>query len=231
MSIYVLGIIFVLYKCNFWDASLIKDSIAWFVVVGLIMLMTANKALDNPKHFRKVIWENVKFTIYLEFIINLYVFSLPMELVLSFVIILFSILSLVGSRVPKSEGVVKFLNGTLALLGFGLLGWVIYKVASDYNNFATLENLRDFLYPVLLGLAYIPFLYLYALFMYYQYYYKVRISYGFQKDEEVIRYAKLKIFRTARFNMSKLRCIDKNLNIFLVESKAELDHKLKEICS
>jgi hypothetical protein len=213
---------------DLWNVALIKDFILWFLGVGIVSFFKVNNAIGNPQHFKDIVLNNVKLTIYVEFVINLYVFSLPIELLLSLLLILFGLITVVGERDKKNTSVVNFSKRILNVISFVVSVYVIAQIVGDFSHFTTLDNLRSFLFPVVMTLALLPFLYGLAVWMHYQNYF-VRLGFAFKNDSELLRYAKRRIFQKALFSQNKLRQIDKGLSIFRIASREELDEALKLI--
>ena len=89
---YSLIIIYILYSFQYWDYSMTKDSIFWFLLSGLVILFNLNKAEQNKDYFLDIIKDNIKFTLLLEFIANIYNFSLLVELFFIPLMVLFSVI-------------------------------------------------------------------------------------------------------------------------------------------
>jgi hypothetical protein len=182
MIAYIALCLFLLYKIHFWDSSLLKDSVVWIVGVGLIMLMNIHKSLQDEYHFRESIKENIKLTIIVEFIINLYVFSLPVELILLPVVTFLFLMQLISQRDKKFEIVTKFTSAVLSIIGWILIIYVSCKLCKDFKGFTTIYNLKSFLYPLLLTAVYLPFLYMIALFMLYEtFFFRKKIAFSKKK--------------------------------------------------
>ena len=89
MVLYVFGIVLILYKLTFWKGDLMKDTVFWFLSVASIMFFNINK-VESKQYFKNHIYETIKWTIILEFVMNFYTFTLPTELFLLPFIILVS---------------------------------------------------------------------------------------------------------------------------------------------
>ena len=96
----------------------------------------------------------------------------------------------------------KFLNYILVATGFFLILHAVYKVVTDFENFATMQNFESFYIPILLSILFIPFVYITALFAAYETFF-TRLSF-FVPEKTVLRYAKLKTILSLRFNLWKL---------------------------
>src|SRR6266487_2639991 len=75
MLAYISLVVFAAYKVHFWDISLLKDTIIWTLGTAFIMFVNSDKVNTESKYFKKVLLDNVKLIVLLEFIINLYVFN------------------------------------------------------------------------------------------------------------------------------------------------------------
>lgn len=81
MTLYIIGIVTLLNRVNFWDLQLLKDTIIWYFGVAIVMFVNTNEVYQDENYFKKIIIDNIKLVLVLEFIINLYTFSLPVELI------------------------------------------------------------------------------------------------------------------------------------------------------
>jgi hypothetical protein len=227
MISYVTITIFALHKVHFWDASLFKDSIVWLIGVGFIMLMNAHKSLSDEYHFKESIKENIKLTIIVEFLINLYVFNLPVELILLPGITFLVLMQLVSERDKKYEIVTKFTSTTLSIIGWGMILFVSYKLYKDFKGFTTMSNLKSFLLPVFLTITYMPFVYFISLFMLYETFF-VRINMAYRHNKALGRYAKFRVVLAGGLSLSKARMLSKELHIFAINTRRELDEAFAE---
>lgn len=207
MIAYIVYIILILSKINFWDFSALKDTIIWFFGTALVTFFALNKALQNDDYFKQVVLDNVKFAVVLEFIVNIYTFSLPIEIIIVPVIIFLAIMSSFLENKPKEKQVKSFVDSILGIIGLFLLSFTIREVVVDFHNFVSLKNLRDFLLPPVLSIMLIPYLYFTALFMQYEHFF---LLIGFaNKDNNFSWKIKKTVFRTCHLNLTKLKRITK----------------------
>lgn len=226
MAVYVAINVFLLYKVHFWDKGLIKDTIVWFVGAGLVMLFNTHSALKNPLHIKEIIKENIKLIIVLEFVINLYIFSLPIELILVPMTTFLVLLQLVSKMDKKHTSVTKIVSFILGIIGLIIIGYTCYKSITDFNNFASFQNLQSFLFPILLTAIYIPFLYAIIVFMFYEEFFVV-INSAFRHRKLLAKHAKREIWNKAGFSLSKVRLLRNNLKVFSINTKKELNEAIE----
>ena len=79
-------------KIHFWNISATKDTILWTLGSAFGMYFSLNKVAQDENYFNNVILDNLKIVLLLEFVVNLYSFSLPVELIVipivSFIVLL-----------------------------------------------------------------------------------------------------------------------------------------------
>ena len=166
--IYTLGCIWILYYLTFWDVSLIKDSVLWFVVVGVLMLFGLKTYEDQSGYFRNVITSNIRLMVVVEFIINLEAFSLAAELILLPVFTVFVLLQTYSEYNDEYKTVNKLMDSILAVSGLILMILTIYNMSGHYRDFLVIATLKSFTFPIIMTLLYLPFVFFAALYMVYE---------------------------------------------------------------
>jgi|SRR5690554_14467 len=229
LVIYVALVVYGLFKIGLWDKSLIKDSIYWTLGVGLVIMMSFDKALKEEHYFKNLVKENFKVLLIIEFIVGLYVFGIITEFILMPFVILFSMLLGYTEIYKEHEQVRKLINGLFGILGTVYLIYSGYHIYSDFNGFATTGNLKIFLFPILMSISFLPFAYSYALLVHYESLF-VRLGF-FLKDKKLRRFAKWRILLSVNFSILRLKrmtpgmlfidCTTKN------DIKEEIRNKLK----
>lgn len=221
MSIYV-GLILLLYfYLHLWDLTMVKETIYWFFGTALVLSFNVNNANDDEDYYKKILLNNVKFILILEFIINLYVFSFWFEMILIPSIIIFATMSAVAETQKKFVLVKKVLDFILAVYGIGLVVFAIIHITSDYSYLFTSINFVNFLLPPLLTIAFLPFIYFFALYISYESLF-VRLDIFIKEDKLLARFAKLKLFQLCFFRLKKLQKIKKeNFTDFLYVKEKE----------
>lgn len=220
MLLYVSLIIYLFHKIGLWDASMIKDAILWFFGVAFIMVINSNKAREEKHYFQKVLLDNLKLVVLLEFIINLYVFNLVIEIII--IPILFIIAMLLAYAESKKEYgfVKKVLNYILGIIGICFIMFALSNIFIDFRSLANLDNLRSFLLPPVLILTFLPFIYLFVLFAMYEIFF-LRIDI-FNENKTVNRYAKRKIFALCHLNLRRLNKLSKEVGIMKINNKNDV---------
>ena len=225
---YVLLILYGFTYINLWDFSLFKDSIYWTFGVGFIIMMNSDKAIKNDYYFKNMLINNLKLILILEFLVNLYVFNLIAELILMPIVIFMTMIQSYSEVYNEYSKVKKLMNNIFTFLGIGYFIFAIYKIVIDFKEFASTDNLRAFLFPIVMTIIFIPFAYLYALLMHYQSFF-VRLKFTIKNDKQLIKYAKRKTFRMCNFSLSKLKKLSREMIFFNVKNKSDLQLEINKI--
>ena len=220
MTFYVLGIIYFLVKIGFWNVNFIKDSIFWYFGVAIVMLMNSNKANENENYFRDIIFDNLKLILILEFIINFYTFPIIIELFFVPFVIIVGILYTFSDFRPQYLAVKKILINILSLIGIILIIHAVYNIVKDISVIGNFETLKSFVYPIIMTLLLLPFIYMFALVMSYELLFTRLEIFNTQYDH--LPYAKKKIFLHFKFNLKKLNKFSRSGNIVKIKNKEDV---------
>ncbi|MFA5031684.1 MAG: P-loop NTPase fold protein [bacterium] len=204
MLVYIGFIFAILSKIGIWNISLTKDTVFWVLGSAFVLLINVNRAMEDEHHFKKIILDNLKLILIIEFIVNLYTFNFWIELIL--IPVLFMLVA--GSAFTKIKKEKKVIDSILSAFGILLIVFTLVKIFENYQAFASLENLRAFTLPLLLTFAYLPFLYFFALFMSYESLF-AHLDFFLKKDLKLAKFAKQKVFTLCHVNLGKLNRFSK----------------------
>jgi hypothetical protein len=194
----------------------------WIFGSAIVLLMNTNKATQDDNHFKKILNDNLKLIIVLEFVVVLYAFNFWIEMI--FVPVMFFIVAMGAVAEIKKEylQVKKIIDFVLSAIGIFLIIFAISQIVNDYQNFVSLNNLRSFVLPPLLSFAFIPFLYMFALIMAYETLF-VRLDIFLKNDTALARFAKIKFFKLCFLNLRKLNKFAKESSPDLLNLKGKND--------
>ena len=202
--VYSFLIIFTLYKVNFWDFTLLKDSIFWFIGSAVFVLFNLNKA-NSKAFFKNLFKDNLKLIIVLEFIAGVHEYEL-LNTTIIYVIIIFLALIQAYINTQKTESKLNdFINICLAIFGLSTIILSIIDIANDWQAFFNIDNLKVFLLPIILSICFIPCVYTIAFLMKLQDVFirlKLRI-----RDIKMLRYAKKRVIKKSKFSLDKVNNI------------------------
>lgn len=229
MTLYIIFIILFLFQLDLWRADQVKNTIIWFVSVALISFFNIDKIKDNSAYFKEAIKDNIKIIVIIEFLLSVYTFSLPVELIYIPLTATLGILIAVSSRQEKHKAVTAFLNNALLMIGLIIIGYTIYKLVTDFSEIYQEKTLYDFSVPILLSLLFLPFLYFLKTFMEYESVFS-RLP-NFIDDPLLMRHAKYKSILKFKFNTTLLKRWCDSLVIKKPKSNKEIDFSIDKIFS
>ncbi len=165
MTLYFCLIVYILKNFNFWDLAYLSITVIWFIAVAMSTFVNASHLTESGS-FKDLVWDNLKIVAIIEFIANLYVFDFWIEFIfiIPFSAILGGLLG-VASVNYKGQKIESCLNAIVGLLGAAFLGYAIYKIITDFQGFASLYNLKEFLLPLIFTISLLPFIYILALYI------------------------------------------------------------------
>lgn len=224
MLSYITSMLFILHGVGFWNMAHITTTILWIICVGFVMLFENSKANDES-FFKNSVKANLKVLVAFEFLINFYVFSLWIELLL--VPISGIIGGLMGIAAVKKEyaALQKSLSNFMAIIGTLLVGYALYTAINDYKNLITLHNLESFMLPILLTIMFLPFIYLWALYVNYETLF-IRLQF-FVNDKSLLPYLKKKTLLAFRLNLWLINKWAKHINTLRFEDRASVDQAIR----
>ena len=109
---------------------------------------------------RKAFLDNFKIVVVLEFIINVYAFSLIIELIIVPLGAIMVAMSVYAEYVERYSSVAKLANGLMAIFGITLISFTAYMIAKDSGNFFQPGILTDFALPIVLSILFLPFMFI-----------------------------------------------------------------------
>jgi hypothetical protein len=166
---YVSGLAFAGWLLSLWTIELMTDTVFWWVGTALVLLVNIDRAWKTERFFRRTALGVVGASAFAEFFINdLFVFSLPVELVLLPVLSMLVMMSVVADRQPEFQSVKRLMDTVVALVGLGLAGYVGFRVVTAWSELNKADVLRSLALPVWLMLGMLPFIYVISLYATYQ---------------------------------------------------------------
>lgn len=218
---YTLLAIDFLQRTQFWDESLIKDTVFWTLGTGFVLMFNSANTKEAG-HFKKVLFDVIKWTIILEFIANFYTFSLLTEIILLPILVFIGVIQAYSELYPKYKKVETIFKAINGLIGLSILSYATYKTFNQSEALLTIASLKSFLLPLLLTVIYLPFIYCLALYTQYESLF-VRLPFLIH-DVERRKAVKKQILLVANFDLGKLLKISGGIaKLILVDESRSLD--------
>ena len=81
-TVYIAAVVAAAYGAGLWDLDLLKDTIAWLLVPGMVLLFGFTKAYERGGYYGRTFIRVIGLTALIEFYVNLAAFPLWAELLL-----------------------------------------------------------------------------------------------------------------------------------------------------
>lgn len=201
---YSFMVILLLREIRIWSLSNLKETIYWFIFSGVIIAFTTIIDEKTEKPIRKRIRDLVTFTVILEFIVNTYVFMLPIELVFVPMIAIMTAVYTYESIKTQYKKVEQFLGILLAIIGIAMFTQASIQIYHNFDKFRRFDTLIDFVLPPILTISILPAIYLLMLYASYELLF-LRINLTFGNSNERRRYAKKLLIFHCGFRLGKVR--------------------------
>lgn len=165
--LYVLTITIVFCYLPIWENIYIKDIIICFFS-GLIYCMNAVSSEVDETYIKKILKDNLKFTMILEFFMSTFTFSIWIELAIIPVITIITVMNVIAERKEEYKSVHKLLDSVLAITGF----WIFYETIkigiNEYKQLNIINTLVSFIIPIAYLILIIPLEYALELYSKYE---------------------------------------------------------------
>lgn len=224
-GMYVFAVVSFLKVVGFWDTSLLKDTILW--VLGAFAIMFKLDKAKDRNHFTDLIKDSIKWVMIFEFLVAFYTFSFRTEMILIPVLVFTGMLQTVASFDPKHKQVEELLKKFASLVGFVIIGYVLFKTYHQYKDLLSIGQLKTFLLPIVLTLLFLPFVYGLAIYMVYESIF-TRLPFII-KDKKLRDKTKNIIIKIANIDITKLKNISHRIFLGEINSEADLPKKIIEM--
>ena len=201
--LYVLTITMVFCYLPIWENIYIKDIIIWFLFSGLIYCMNAVSSEADETYIKKILKDNLKFTMILEFFMSTFTFNIWIELAIIPVIKIITFMNVIAERKEEYKSVHKLLDSILAIAGF----WIFYETIkigiNEYKQLNIINTLVSFMIPIVYLILIIPLEYILELYSKYEVLF-LRMTFKEEKDKRIRLHHRTAIFRECNFSVRKI---------------------------
>lgn len=220
-----------LYEIGAWTPSLLKATFLWFFFSGSAVAVNSIGDVAISSGTRKLIRDNVKVIIAVEFFVGAYVYPIWAELLIVPVVTIIAVLDAFAQQYDKYEQVAKITSGTMVFVGLLILAGAGFRAINEYRTVASLEALREVLLAPALAIAFIPCVG--ALVVYAAYdQLLTRTKIGQDLDPGVKLYALRRFLLACGINIKKVRALLQNHPgaLMRISTKADVDSFVEDHC-
>lgn len=201
--LYVLTITMVFCYLPIWENIYIKDIIIWFLFSGLIYCMNAVSSEADETYIKKILKDNLKFTMILEFFMSTFTFNIWIELAIIPVITIITVMNVIAEKKEEYKSVHKLLDSILAIAGF----WIFYETIkigiNEYKQLNIINTLVSFMIPIVYLILIIPLEYILELYSKYEVLF-LRMTFKEEKDKRIRLHHRIAVLRECNFSVRKI---------------------------
>ena len=202
--LYVLIITMIFYRSSIWENIYIKDIIIWFLFSGLIYCMNAVSSEADEKYIQKVLKDNLKLIMILEFFMSTFTFNIWIELAIIPIITIFTVMNVIAERKAEYKNVHKLLDFVLAIAGF----WILYETIKvgiiEYKELNVINTLVSFMIPIVYLVLIIPLEYVLELYSKYELLF-LRMTFKEEKDKKTKIRHRVAVLFIVKYKCRKLQ--------------------------
>jgi hypothetical protein len=157
--LYVAAIVLLGAFVGVWTLPLLGVTALWCFGPAAVMFFNSNEATSDTNYFRKVLRGSLSAVLIVEFLANLYVFNLVVELILLPIVTMLVVTAYVAGTKDEFAPAKRLLDVLLIVFGLALLARAVIGLAFDFDSFAKLETLMRLVLPLALTSAFLPYAY------------------------------------------------------------------------
>lgn len=225
--VYLVLWVLLLAMVGLWEMSLLKETFVYIVTSTALVA----KSIDIPKNknlFINQVWDNIKITTIIAYIINLYSFPFWMEMLLLITISFFVMIQTFAKSKDaiRYEGIIKIANRIVNLCLWVYLIGFMHWLTENWHDVFSKTNFYCLLLPVVLGIIFIPYMYVIALYSSYELIF-TRIKVSAKNTGKDCHFRKKIIFKTCGLNLNKIIAFDKKFNQYGVVNNQDFERFVK----
>lgn len=208
LLLYVVGITLIFYQLPFWENAFIKDITLWFIFSGLVCCMNAVSKEANEEYIKKVLKDNLKLTLVLEFILSTFTFNIWIELLIIPITTIIIMVNVIAEHQEEYAKVHKLLDIILAVAGF----WILYETIKigihEYKELDALNTCISFMIPIVYSILIIPLEYIFELYSKYEKLF-IRMSLKEEKGRKIQRRHRWLVINVCNLSVHKVLLFQK----------------------
>lgn len=226
-ELWIVLVVFLLAEIGFWSVSDLKTTIQWALTFAFVTMFDIVRITEDNTYFRKTIRDSAGATAVIMFIAESYTFPLPVELLLVPLMTILVCMHALAQTDRRYDPANKLLTPLLGMAACGYIGYGLYQIATNSDQFFNLGTAHSFLLPIVLTMGYLPFVYLLNVHATYDRV-STRVHFVF-RDQALERYAIWRAFLSFRFDLDGLRRWKRNLHIRNATSKGDIRSVIREV--
>lgn len=212
-----------------WTPDLLKDTILWFLFAGVALAFSGITQSWEPIRWHKIIADQIAVIVLVEYLVNTYTFSLPLELLIVPALTTVAIFDAIARTDSRFASVAKMTGCLQGLLVIGVLAFAISQAVTHLDQLATWNSVRVVALAPLLSVLILPFVYGFTLVSAYEQLF-IRLRFAEEKERGLIRYIKWQLFKHLGTRHSAVGAFGREhaLDLSRVKSKEDVDRLFRQ---
>ncbi len=189
---------------SFWKWIYLKDILLWVIFAGVPLCYNATSRSIEQNYFSKMVIENLKFSVLVEYFLSSFTFSIFAELVLQLVLFFLIMMQAISKTKEEYKSVSKLLDWIIAILGIWIMSLTLKQAVNTYTEHGTVDYVVTFMIPIVLSVFYVPFAYLMAIYSSYETLF-VRMSFKEPDNKNAKQKHKQMVLKSCGLSLKKIR--------------------------
>jgi len=203
LMVYSGAIVYGLTYLPFWKWVYVKDIVIWVLFTGVACCYSAIQHGEEEHYFRKILTDNLKLTVLIEFFVGTFTFSFAKELILQPLLAFIVLLQVVSGTKEEWRLTKKFLDFSMAIISITILIFTVKAAMGSYADINPIDTIVSFCIPIVFSVLFIPCAYVLALVAKYELLY-MRMGFKEPKDWKVRWKRHWKVFFTCGLSYRKV---------------------------
>lgn len=228
MTFYISLILYLLSCIGLFNISLIIVAIFWFIIGAIPLFFKANAIEKKYKNFfRNNAIESIKLPTAFSFIINFYTFNIITELILIPALILVICLIAVSKTDEKYKPAEKLFSIILLIIAIYLILNFIYNLFINPTGFFNINNGITFIFPAILTITLLPYIYILALYIEYDtFYLRLKGLKGVFNDSKTCKYVFKIVFKKYNLDFFGLTAFLSEFRIYNIQNNEDIEKEI-----
>lgn len=201
-----------LHHLNIWRASNLKETVYWTIFTGFAAEVSITDLSKNKDYFISFLKDNIKLSVFIEYIVNAFSFSLAVELILVPMLLFLVLLKTVAELKEEHQPVKIITEILLAIFAICIISYSGYSLYNNFYKYATIYELISLLIPVLFTIFAVPFLYALAVFIEYDTLF-TRIDFFLGENHGLVQFTKSIALKSCGFNIKAIKYVQRGIAI------------------
>lgn len=221
-ALYATGEIFLLSYIGWWSVANLKTTILWIMTFAFVTMFEVATAKNRKAGLGKITAEILTVAMLVTFIAELYSFPLIVELVALPFVTIVVLMAQMAKNNPEHAPVAKLMGCLSVLIGFSYIGFSLSKSVELWRDTFTWANWLELVIPIILSVAFLPFLYAWRSYVAYNEMFTTISIFGI--DKALVPYARWLAITRIRTDLDLLERWRKSILSARPANKVELKH-------